>query len=103
MAIFVTEDDAQSGRDHVDAHRSVLMVISPYARRDYVSHSHTSIASILKTFDLTLHLAFSTSLTQPPPTSRISSPISRTSRLTTRCPAMCAFSIPPRCTSRDWT
>jgi DNA-binding beta-propeller fold protein YncE len=51
MAIFVTEDDAQDGRDHVDAHRSVLMVISPYARRDYVSHAHTSIASILKTFD----------------------------------------------------
>jgi YVTN family beta-propeller protein len=58
LAIFVTEDDAQSGRDHVDAHRSVLMVISPYARRDYVSHSHTSMASILKTFDLTLHLGF---------------------------------------------
>ena len=58
MAIFVTEDDAQSGRDHVDAHRSVLMVISPYARRDYVSHAHTSIASILKTFDLTFHLGF---------------------------------------------
>jgi DNA-binding beta-propeller fold protein YncE len=58
MAIFVTEDDAQSGRDHVDAHRSVLMVISPYAHRDYVSHAHTSIASILKTFDLTFHLGF---------------------------------------------
>jgi DNA-binding beta-propeller fold protein YncE len=58
MAIFVTEDDAQDGRDHVDAHRSVLMVISPYARRDYVSHTHTSIASILKTFDLTFHLGY---------------------------------------------
>ena len=56
MAIFVTEDDAQDGRDHVDAHRSVLMVISPYARRDYVSHAHTSIASILKTFDLIFDL-----------------------------------------------
>jgi len=42
----------------VDAHRSVLMVISPYARRDYVSHAHTSIASILKTFDLTLHMGY---------------------------------------------
>jgi DNA-binding beta-propeller fold protein YncE len=58
MAIFVTEDDAQSGRDHVDAHRSVLMVISPYARSGYVSHVHTSMASILKTFDLSLHLGF---------------------------------------------
>lgn len=51
MAIFVTEDDAQGGRDHVDAHRSLLLVISPYSRRG-VSHVHTSILSILKTFDL---------------------------------------------------
>ena len=50
-AIFVTEDDAQSGTDHVDAHRSLLLVISPYSRPG-VSHQHTSIASILKTFDL---------------------------------------------------
>jgi YVTN family beta-propeller protein len=48
MAIIVTEDDAQDGQDHVDAHRSLLMVISPYARRG-VSHVHTSMASILKT------------------------------------------------------
>ncbi len=51
MAVFVTEDDAQDGRDHVEAHRSVLLVLSPYARRG-VSHVHTSMASILKTFDL---------------------------------------------------
>jgi DNA-binding beta-propeller fold protein YncE len=55
MAIFVTEDDAQDGRDHVDAHRSLLLVISPYARRG-VSHVHTSMASILKTFDLVFGL-----------------------------------------------
>jgi len=51
MAIFVTEDDAQDGRDHVDAPRSLLMVISPYSRRG-VWHAHTSILSILKTIDL---------------------------------------------------
>jgi YVTN family beta-propeller protein len=56
-AIFVTEDDAQAGTDHVDAHRSVLMVISPYARHG-VSHVHTSIASILKTFDLIFGMGF---------------------------------------------
>jgi hypothetical protein len=56
-AIFVTEDDAQSGTDHVDAHRSLLLVISPYARRG-VSHQHTSMASILKTFDLILGLPY---------------------------------------------
>jgi YVTN family beta-propeller protein len=57
MAIFVTEDDAQSGRDHVDAHRSVLLVVSPYSRRG-VSHVHASIASILKTFDLILGMPY---------------------------------------------
>lgn len=56
-AIFVTEDDAQDGRDHVDAHRSVLVVISPYARRG-VSHVHTSMQSILKTFDLILKMPY---------------------------------------------
>jgi hypothetical protein len=50
MAIFITEDDSQGGVDHIDAHRSVLMVISPYARRGYVSHKHTSFGSIFKTF-----------------------------------------------------
>jgi len=58
MAIFVTEDDAQGGRDHVDAHRSVLMVISPYAASGRVSHVHTSMASIMKTFDLILGLPY---------------------------------------------
>jgi YVTN family beta-propeller protein len=50
MAIVITEDDAQNGVDHVDAHRSILMVISPYAKKDYVSHSHYSFGSIFKTF-----------------------------------------------------
>lgn len=49
MAILVTEDDSQSGVDSVDAHRSVLLIISPYARRGYISHRHTDIESIHKT------------------------------------------------------
>jgi YVTN family beta-propeller protein len=56
-AIFVTEDDAQDGTDHVDSHRSLLLVISPYARRG-VSHVHASMASILKTFDLILGVPY---------------------------------------------
>ncbi|MCH8332815.1 bifunctional YncE family protein/alkaline phosphatase family protein, partial [Candidatus Sumerlaeota bacterium] len=52
MVIIVTEDDAQGGQDHVDHHRSILMVISPYARRGWVSHEHTSFGSILKTIFL---------------------------------------------------
>ena len=50
MAIVITEDDAQGGVDHVDAHRSLLMVISPYAKKNYVSHTHYSFGSIFKTF-----------------------------------------------------
>ncbi|MBP6827294.1 MAG: hypothetical protein KA165_12100 [Saprospiraceae bacterium] len=50
MAIFVTEDDSQDGQDHVDAHRSILGVYSPWAKRNYVSHNHTSFGSIFKTF-----------------------------------------------------
>ena len=49
-AIFVTEDDAQSGQDHIDAHRSVLLVISPYVKRGYVSKVHYSFGSLFKTF-----------------------------------------------------
>jgi hypothetical protein len=48
-AIFVTEDDAQGGVDHVDAHRSVLLVMSPYVRAGVVSHRHSSMPSIQKT------------------------------------------------------
>ncbi len=48
-AIFVTEDDAQGGVDHVDAHRSVLLAISPYVRRGWIAHRHSSMGSILKT------------------------------------------------------
>ncbi len=50
MAIVITEDDAQNGVDHMDAHRSVLMVISPYAKKNYVSKVHYSFGSIFKTF-----------------------------------------------------
>ena len=52
-AIFVTEDDPQSGVDHVDAHRSILLVMSPYVRKGFLSHRHSSMGSIQKTiYDL---------------------------------------------------
>ncbi|QGY43428.1 hypothetical protein GM418_07070 [Maribellus comscasis] len=50
MLIVITEDDAQNGVDHIDAHRSILMLISPWVKRDYVSHVHYSFGSIFKTF-----------------------------------------------------
>lgn len=48
-AIFVMEDDAQGGVDHVDAHRSVMLAISPYIRRGAISHRHSSMGSVQKT------------------------------------------------------
>ena len=50
MLIIITEDDAQNGVDHIDAHRSILMAISPFTRKNYSSHTHTSFGSIFKTF-----------------------------------------------------
>lgn len=50
-AVFVTEDDAQGGVDHVDAHRSLLMVASPWTKPGVVSHVHTSMGSITRTID----------------------------------------------------
>lgn len=50
MLIVITEDDAQDGVDHIDAHRSLLMLISPWVKKDYVSHVHYSFGSIFKTF-----------------------------------------------------
>ncbi len=49
MLIIITEDDAQDGRDNVDAHRSLLMMISPWIKRGYVSHTHANFGAILKT------------------------------------------------------
>ena len=55
-AIFVVEDDAQNGPDHVDAHRSVGMVISPYIKKHTVNHTLYSTASMLRTIELILGL-----------------------------------------------
>jgi hypothetical protein len=48
MLVVITEDDPQGGVDHVDAHRSLLMMAGPYVKRGYVSHTHGNFGSILK-------------------------------------------------------
>ena len=58
MLIVITEDDAQNGVDHIDAHRSILMLISPWVKREYVSSVHYSFGSIFKTFWNTLGLPY---------------------------------------------
>jgi len=55
-AIFVIEDDAQAGPDHVDAHRTAGLVISPYVRRHCVDHTLYTTASFIRTMELALGL-----------------------------------------------
>ncbi len=56
MAIFVIEDDAQNGPDHVDAHRTVGFVISPYCKRGVVDSTLYTTASMIRTMELILGL-----------------------------------------------
>ena len=51
-AIFVTEDDSQDGADHVDAHRTVGMVISPYAKPGAVVHTRYDMLSMIRSMEL---------------------------------------------------
>jgi YVTN family beta-propeller protein len=55
-AIFVTEDDAQSGLDHVDGHRTVGLVISPYARRGAVDSTFYTAINMYRTIEQILGL-----------------------------------------------
>lgn len=54
--IFVLEDDAQNGPDHVDAHRSVLLVIGPNVKRHFADHTLYTTSGVLKTIELILGL-----------------------------------------------
>ncbi|HEX5082043.1 MAG TPA: beta-propeller fold lactonase family protein [Blastocatellia bacterium] len=55
-AIFIVEDDAQNGSDHVDAHRSIAFVVSPYTRRRYVDSTMYTTSGMLRTMELILGL-----------------------------------------------
>jgi len=56
MAVFVVEDDAQNGPDHVDAHRTVALVAGPHVRRGAVVSTLYSTCSMLRTMELILGL-----------------------------------------------
>jgi len=49
MAVFITEDDAQGGVDHIDAHRTILLAAGPWVKPHYVTHTNTSFPGLLKT------------------------------------------------------
>jgi len=63
-AVFVVEDDSQDGVDHVDGHRNVLLVASPYTKHvsangkfgGYIGHQHYDQASVIRTMELILGL-----------------------------------------------
>ena len=53
-AIFIVEDDPQEGYDHVDYHRTICVVVSPWAKRHYTSHTQAAFPSLFRTFELIL-------------------------------------------------
>ncbi len=55
-AVFILEDDAQNGPDHVDAHRSVAFVASPYAHHGVVDRTLYTTSGVLRTMELVLGL-----------------------------------------------
>lgn len=55
-AIFIVQDDPQSSADHVDYHRSICVVVSPWVKHGAVSSVHTSFPSLFRTFELILGL-----------------------------------------------
>jgi len=56
MAIFIVEDDAQNGVDHIDGHRTVALVASPYAKRGVIDPTFYAFPSMVKTIELMLGL-----------------------------------------------
>jgi hypothetical protein len=56
MCIFVVEDDPQAGFDHIDAHRTVALALSPYTRRRFVDHTCYNQTGMVKTIELMLGL-----------------------------------------------
>lgn len=55
-AIFIVEDDAQNGSDHVDAHRTTAYVAGGFVKRGFVDHTPYSTSSMLRTIELILGL-----------------------------------------------
>ncbi|AMR26463.1 hypothetical protein A0257_04655 [Hymenobacter psoromatis] len=54
--VFVLEDDAQNGSDHIDAHRSPAYVIGPHVRHNFVDHTLYTTAGVMRTMELLLGL-----------------------------------------------
>jgi YVTN family beta-propeller protein len=55
--VFIVEDDAQNGPDHVDAHRTTAYITGGYIKRHFVDHTMYSTSSILRTIELILGIS----------------------------------------------
>ena len=84
--VFVLEDDAQNGPDHVDAHRSVAFAISPYTRRGALDSTLYTTASMLRTMELILGL---------PPMSQYDAAATAMAASFTRQPDLSPYSLRP--------
>ena len=92
-AIFVVEDDAQNGPDHVDAHRSVAFVISPFTRRGVVDSTLYTTSGALRTMELILGL---------PPMSQYDAAATPMYNALTTTPNLAAFThVPARVSLTD--
>jgi hypothetical protein len=92
-AIFVLEDDAQNGPDHVDAHRSILLAISPFTRRGVVDSTLYTTSGVLRTMELILGL---------PPMSQYDAAATPMYRAFTTTPTLTAFThLPARVSLED--
>jgi YVTN family beta-propeller protein len=84
--VFIVEDDAQNGPDHVDAHRSTAYVAGPFVKRKYLDHTMYSTSSMLRTIELILGL---------PPMSQYDAAATPMFRCFTPAPALTSFvSVP---------
>jgi hypothetical protein len=54
FSLFILEDDAQNGPDHVDAHRSPVYLAGGFVRRHFVDHTMYSTSSVLRTIEVIL-------------------------------------------------
>ena len=54
--VFILEDDAQNGPDHVDAHRSPAYVVGPFVKRNFVDHTSYTTSGMIRTMELILGL-----------------------------------------------
>ncbi len=85
-AVFILEDDAQNGADHVDAHRSPAYIAGGFVKRGYVDHTMYSTSSMLRTIELILGI---------PPMSQYDAAATPMWRCFTSTPNLTAFNMRP--------